>query len=579
VKRIFCWLVPAYIIETFKRTTHVKWALLALCVCMVGVSSSKASVGYIAKMLTGSVKDQEWDRLILYGLYASGLIMLMLAGDILKEFLAAYVRYSAEIRMRNEAYQHLMNMSMSYFDTRRTGELLSRLTNDLHMAVTLVKSTVDFASDSLSVIALMLAALTQGVVFGVVVLVAVVGFVLTLRHATRRLKSQTKSRQKKLADVLQQVHETFAGVTTVKAFEAEERESAAFQSQNREFFERSLRVVKTKVRGKAVSVVIVTAAFLSVILIAWAYLRMGGTLDVAKIGMIATIVFMLRSPCQSVAESFNALREAGGSAERFFELMAVPIPNEEGKLAEMPPLTTAIEIKDVEFAYGAKPVLQGISLRIEKGKKVALVGPTGAGKSTLLDLIARFYEPQAGEILFDGRDYRQFTRRAVLSKMAIVSQEPFLFNTTIEANIKYGKPDATMEEVEAAARAAHIHDSIMRLPDRYQTVVGERGDNLSGGERQRVTIARALLKNPEILLLDEATASLDPESEKLVAQALERLMEGRTTILIAHKIATVQDADLIVVIERGRIVQMGRHEELIAQDGLYRKLFNNELRA
>jgi subfamily B ATP-binding cassette protein MsbA len=339
---------------------------------------------------------------------------------------------------------------------------------------------------------------------------------------------------------------------------------------------RYLHVVKAKALSSGVQEFLQSAT-LTILVVGGLWVLCTGWLRLTQAEFIAFLICCasLNRPVKMLTKAWNTLQESLAGCERIFELLEVPPEIVDAPDAvDLPPLRDSIRFRNVSFAYNEEPVLRSVDVEIRKGQVVAIVGPSGAGKSTFLDLLCRFYDPTSGSVEFDGLDIRRVRRDSLLSRVAVVSQENFLFNDTIAENIRYGRPGAADADVEAAARAANIHDLIASLPEGYKSTAGERGAKLSGGERQRIAIARAILRDPALLLLDEATSALDSQNEKLVQGALDKLMRegGRTTFVVAHRLSTIQNADLILVIEKGALVESGSHAELMAKDGLYTRL-------
>jgi ATP-binding cassette, subfamily B, bacterial MsbA len=490
--------------------------------------------------------------------------------DVLGKYIGA--RVMADIRL--DLFSHVSRLSLRFFNSRKAGDLVSRVTND----VGLTQKTVEFMLDEMldNPIQIITCVVIAFIISWKLSLIGLVAFPIALYpvfRKGRRIRRSGRKRQAKLAIITESMMQLLSGIRVIKAFKMEGEEISAYRERNRELVSRTMQVEKTKALTGSLTQLVYSSGMPALIL-GGGYLIIAGGLDLGTFGAFITILVTLYQPFKSLIKVHNELQESAAGSQRVFELLDTPpliVDRPGAKRLER--IQREIAFEDVSFAYDTVPVLEEIELHVTPGEMIAVVGPSGAGKTTLLDLIPRFYDPVRGRIAIDGVDLRDIALDSLIDQIGIVTQEPFLFNTTIEENIRYGNRSATKEEIEAAATAAHVHETILAQPDGYQTSVGERGAKLSGGQKQRITIARAILKNPAILLLDEATSSLDSESERLVQDALERLMAGRTTFVIAHRLSTVLHADRILVLDHGRIVDVGTHEALLERDGLYRKLY------
>ncbi len=494
--------------------------------------------------------------------------------------------------LRRDTYTRVIQLPMGFFAQRRVGELTSRISGDLsQIQSTLVSSIPQFLTQLVTLVgSVVLLAITSARLTAIVLVLVPVA-VVTARMFGHKARALARESQDRLAETNVVVEESLQGIGTVKAFAREDYETERY-SQG---LDRVLAAVVRATRHQAVFSAAMSLFFMSIlgsVLVYGCFLIQSGELTVGQMSQFLLYSMSVSITAGQLARLYNELQRMLGATQRVRELLREPTEPDplvarrgvwtgtaavaSRTAATLPRIRGQVEFRDVRFAYPSRsevPVLQGLSLTASPGQRIALVGPSGAGKSTVVSLLMRFYEPQSGQILIDGRDVRDYPLRGLRSQLAIVPQDVLLFGGTIAENIAYGRPDATPDEIELAARKAHAHEFIAGFPEGYQTVVGERGVKLSGGQRQRVAIARAILRDPAILILDEATSSLDSESEYLVQQALETLMEGRTSIIIAHRLATVRRADCIYVVRDGEVVEAGTHEDLLQHpEGLYRTL-------
>ena len=508
-----------------------------------------------------------------------GLVVIQGLCSMGHSYLTASVSQHIVADFRRHLFAHLQTLSVGFFARRRTGELLSRLMNDVTVIQSVVTETpIDTAKQLVTFVGGIgfLLAMNWRLCLLILVLLPLLVFVAKLFG--RRLKSLSTSIQDQTAALSTLIEEVIAGIRVVKSFVQTTREEARFSAQ----VEQSLSLTLRRAGIMAVFIPVISLLTFSA---AAAVLWYGGrqVIDgaVSPGELFAFVLFagILIGPFSSAARVFAQIREAQGATARVFEILDThPEIRDLPNAIALPAVSGHIAAEHVSFTYDARqPVLTDVSFGSKPGELVAIVGPTGAGKTTVMNLLHRFYDPTAGRITVDGIDLRQVTLESWYRQIALVPQETILFGGTILDNIRYGNRDATEEAVKEASRAAYAHDFIMGFPDQYQTLVGEKGINLSGGQRQRIAIARAVLKNPRILLLDEATSSLDTESERLVQEALEHLMKGRTTVVIAHRLTTIQRADRILVLDKGRVVESGTHGELMARQGLYHYLYSIRL--
>ncbi len=496
--------------------------------------------------------------------------------DFLKTYLMARVQQGVTRDLRNRVYDHLLDLDMAFFGKTKLGQVLSRLTYDVEqLRILVAKELGKVVSSVFEFVATVAFAILISPKLTLVAFIIVPAAMGIWGPLIRRLKRNDRRVSEAAADVNTHIQETLSGIRLVKSSSTEEYERERFHGLTWRYYRRFLRSERLRALASPITEML---SALGTVLLLWYGARLvlvSGELTGPEFITFLALSLKLYSPVKYLAK-FPALVQPGlVGAERIFEFLDAPIDIEDRDGARpFVGLEREISFEDVRFEYRpGEPVLRGISFQVPRGSVVALVGPSGAGKTTLLDLLARFYDVTGGRVSMDGKDIREFSLRSLRVSMGIVSQETVLFHDTIRSNIAYGRPDAGQEDIERAARAAFAHDFILRLPQGYETVVGERGTQLSGGQRQRLAIARAILRNPPILVFDEATSALDSESERVVQQAIERLLEGRTVFVIAHRLSTVQRADQILVLESGRIVERGTHQALLKAGGLYRRFY------
>jgi ATP-binding cassette, subfamily B, bacterial MsbA len=506
---------------------------------------------------------------------------------ILSVLMANIFRYLAErtltniragsIRnIRKAIFDRVMSLHLGFFTNEKKGDIMSRLTSDVQELEYTISATLSgMLKDPISIIGYFIFLFYMSPQLTVFCLIYFPISSLLLASIVKSLKKEAKQGQTALGNIMSMLDETLSGMKVVKAFNAAGFVTGKFDTLNNTYSDVYRSMQNKRDMASPVS------EFLGVTLIT-GLLMYGGILvlnqesDLTGVQFIAYIILIVQLliPVKSMSASYSTIQRGLVAGERIFEIIDAEstIQNPENPRT-LQSLSDKITYENVSFSYSGNQVLHDINLEVPKGKTVALVGPSGGGKSTLADLLPRFYDPTSGHIKLDGISVKDCLLNDVRSRMGIVGQEPILFNDTIFNNIAFGKPDASQEEVEEAAKIANAHLFITQTENGYQTTIGERGSRLSGGQRQRISIARAVLRNPEILILDEATSALDNESEKLVQEALNKLMKGRTSLVIAHRLTTIQQADLIVVVDKGQIVEQGTHEILLAQNGLYKKLW------
>jgi len=508
-----------------------------------------------------------------------GLVIAQGLLSVGQSYVTAWVSQHIMADFRTHVFAHLQRLSLRFFAARRTGEILSRVMNDVSVIQsTLTEMPIDSTKQLVTLIGGIAFLLIMNWRLCLLILLLLPALVLVARFFGKRLKALSTTIQDQTAAATTLIEEVLSGIRIVKSFVQTRREEQRFAGQVRTMLQLTLR------RARVMAVFIPTITLLT-FAAASAVLWYGGTQvidgSVSPGELFAFVLFagILIGPFGSAARVFAQIKEAQGAMRRVFDILdTAPDVRDRPDAVDMPSIIGHVTVERVSFAYDARqPVLIDISFDTKPGEVIAFVGPTGSGKTTLVNLLHRFYDPSSGSIAIDGYDLRGVRLDTLYRQIALVPQETILFGGTILDNIRYGREDATEDEVRDAARAANAHDFISTLPDSYATIVGEKGVNLSGGQRQRLAIARAVLKNPRILILDEATSALDTESERLVQEAVERLMVGKTTFVVAHRLSTVQRANRILVFNKGRIVEQGDHASLMAAKGLYQYLYTLRL--
>ena len=476
--------------------------------------------------------------------------------------------------IRSHLYEKLQNLSLEYFTRKRSGELISRITNDVKLVENALSYGItDLAYQSFLVVlfAFTIFFIHWKLALISLLLIPLIGFPVV--KVGRVLRKISRNTQEKMADINSLLVETISGVRIVKAFCMEPYEVGKFKRQNQDYYKLSMRAIKrTLILSPAAEFIgVLTGVFV----LAWVGNDViNGRLSFGVFGLYLASLFSLIRPLKKLSQVNSINQQALAANTRIYEVLDAPITVKEAPHPKsLKRISGNIEFKQVSFSYGQAEVLKAVSFTVTAGEVVAIVGPSGAGKSTVLDLLARFYDPQKGTISIDASDIRDTSLKSLRGQIGLVTQDTVLFNDTVGGNISYGNlEEAALQRIEDAAGKANARDFILKLPQGYDTFIGERGVRLSGGERQRLAIARALFKNPPILLLDEATSQLDSESERVVQDALNAAMQGRTVLMVAHRLSTVRNASKIIVLDKGEIVMAGTHQELLATDGLYRRL-------
>ena len=559
---------------------QVAGALFALVIAAAAVLSLGVGLRYL---IDSGFAEQRAEALD-HALRAAVLVILSLAvATYLRSYLVAWLGERVVAQIRSQVYAHIIRMPPGFFETTRTGEVLSRITTDTTVVQTVIGSTVTQALRNilLTIGGTVLLVVTNPKLTGLVLLVVplVIVPIVVFGRMVRRLSREAQDR---MADVSGRAEETVNAVRTVQAFAQEVRESDRFAAAS----EAAFLAAAARARARAMlAAMVITLVFGAIVAVLWMGGRdvLAGTITAGELSAFVFFATVVATAVGGLSDILGDLQRAAGATERLFELLDSE-PEIKAPASPLPlPAVTRGEVRfeHVRFAYPSHPdrvILDDLDLTIAPGERVALVGPSGAGKTSVFQLVMRFYDPLSGCILLDGQPIDQLEPMAFRERLGLVPQEPVIFSADAWTNIRYGRPDATHEEVVAAAEAAAARSFIETLPEGFATFLGEKGVRLSGGQRQRIAIARAILADPAVLLLDEATSSLDAESEHAVQKALDNLMQHRTSIVIAHRLATVLKADRILVMEEGRIVDTGTHPELVRRGGLYARLADLQFR-
>lgn len=555
------------------------WFASAL-ICMVLYSASSGAVPWIVRSLIDDIFESKNEAMLAM---LPGLIVVVFGLRALVNFgqayLSEYVGQRIIYDLRSQLQDRIQHLPLSFFDNASTANVVSRITSDvLLVRQGLTEGVSSMIRDSTTIVILVVVAFWMDPGLSLLAFVVIPALVLPLQGMSRRMRKLSHRGLDTLGGLSTLLQETVQGARVVKAFGMEGYEKDRFAGENDRLLALYMRAARIKSTTAPMTEVASAFGIAAVLWWGGSSVVTGGRTSGGFLAFMTAVV-LIYEPFKKLVRTNNTVQTGFGAAERVFELIDIqPEPGSGGGGREMDGVQDAIRLESVSFAYGETEVLHDVNLEIGAGKVVALVGPSGAGKSTIADLIPRFYETSSGAITIDGVDLSEISLPSLRANIAVVTQQTFLFNDTVRANISYGRHDRSDAELIAAAKAANAHDFIEKLSDGYDTEVGELGVQLSGGQRQRLAIARALLKDAPILILDEATSALDTESERLVQSAIARLMQGRTSLVIAHRLSTIQRADSIAVVNGGRVVEQGRHDELLAAGLLYRRLYDMQFR-
>lgn len=530
------------------------------------------------RLIVGRTRQETFTRLCLVILtlfflknlfgYTQGYLMASAEQGLIKSF-------------RDALYEHIQSLSLNYFHEQRTGHLISRTVNDVTLLNEAINaSLINLLRDPLMIFFYLSLMFTLSWKLTVAVLLVMPLSLRIILYIGKKLRKHSTRSQQRIADITTVLEETISGIRVVKAFAMESFEIAKFRTRTERFRRTVTKLTRIRRLASPLTEFLSVSTGIVILWIGGRQVLSGELLAPAEFMTFLITMFLTMPPLKSLGNVYSRIQVGLAAGERIFQILDTPPSiREKTGAREIDDIREGLRFRNVSFSYPTGDrVLENINLHVQAGEVLAIVGPSGSGKSTLVDLIPRFYDPTEGAVEIDGVDLRDLKISALRRLMGIVTQETILFHDTVRNNIAYGHPEIGEERIANAAKAANAHDFILELPDGYETQIGDRGAKLSGGQRQRLAIARAILKNPPILIFDEATSSLDTEAEQLVQEAIERLMQGRTAFVIAHRLSTVQSAHRIVVMDEGRIVQEGTHAELIAQEGLYRKLHRMQFR-
>lgn len=540
--------------------------------------SGNPFINFIREQLTQSINSGENGKIKTLGIICLFIVVSIFLKNVFL-YLANYIlnplKNKVTNNIRGELYNKILQLPIGYFTEKRKGDLISRITNDLNeVELSVIGAIEGWIRDPLNIImnVAFLFVLSPQLTIFIFITIPIIGFVIG--RIGRSLKKQSSTLAQKYGESLSILDETIGGLRVIKSFNAEGLLRKKFMNINDELLTAKNKISYRKELASPTSEVLWVTVFASILWyggngILSGSLPLQGSVFIGYLGLFYNII----APSKSLSVSFNNMQKGEAAIERIEEVLKAAITVEDkpdGFLLEN--FSDGIEFKNVSFGYDDNIILKNINLKVQKGKTVALVGSSGAGKSTLADLVPRFHDVSSGEILIDGKNIKDYSLQSLRSQISIVTQEPILFNDTIANNISLGKPDATQAQIEDAAKVANAYNYIITKEEKFNTNIGDRGSKLSGGEKQRLTIARAIVKNPPILILDEATSSLDTESERLVQDAINNMMQNRTSIVIAHRLSTVRHADEIIVLQKGEIAERGNHDALLAQKGIYSRL-------
>ena len=569
--------------EVYKRLLrytkpYISKIIFSLVCSMIAGGATAVSTSLVKKVVDGIFIEKDQQLLVYMPFIVLALIAVKGLASFGQVYSIEFVGQRVILNIRHEIFRHIQRLSLGFFSHIQSGTLVSRITNDVNLlqtaAATIIAEAMRHGVTAISLLGLVFYLHWKLACMALIILPFAIGIVA---HFSRKMRKTSHTLQIKMADINNLLYEKISGIRIVKAFSAEQIEMNRFSQVLSEYFASSLRAVRIRAINSSLSEILGGIGIAGVI---WygGYEVINGITTPGTFSAFIAALLMLYEPLKRISKFNIKIQQALAAAERVFEILdTAPDIVESADAVQLLPIKDSISYKNVSFKYDDEMILHDITFTAEVGHVTAFVGLSGAGKTTLLSLLPRFYDPVSGSISIDGTNTQDVTFKSLRQQVGIVTQDVILFNDTVANNIAYGTDTCSNEDIVQAAKVANAHTFIEHLPNGYETVIGERGTRLSGGQRQRLAIARAILKNPPIIILDEATSSLDSESERLVQEAITNLMKDRTTLVIAHRLSTIKKADMIIVLDKGEIVEKGKHHELLSQDGIYARLYETQM--